>query len=115
MTRQGNRTSAVRGRLLVPGALVSLAMIVAACGGGDASTPVGGDTVEVTEPETATTVAGDAVSSTTAAVEPESGPATTTDPDAPAAPDFTLALGEGGEFVLSAETRPVYLVFWAEW
>ena len=31
------------------------------------------------------------------------------------APDFTLALGGGGTFVLSEEARPVYLVFWAEW
>lgn len=30
-------------------------------------------------------------------------------------PDFTLALGDGGTFVLSQEARPVYLVFWAEW
>lgn len=35
--------------------------------------------------------------------------------DRPIAPDFTLALGDGGTFVLSEETRPVYLVFWAEW
>lgn len=33
----------------------------------------------------------------------------------PAAPDFTLALGSGGTFRLYDETRPVYLVFWAEW
>ncbi len=32
-----------------------------------------------------------------------------------AASDFTLALGDGGTFVLSREARPVYLVFWAEW
>lgn len=31
------------------------------------------------------------------------------------APDFTLQLGDGGQFVLSEETRPVFLVFWAEW
>lgn len=31
------------------------------------------------------------------------------------APDFTLALGEGGSFSLSREAKPVYLVFWAEW
>ena len=31
------------------------------------------------------------------------------------APDFTLALGGGGTFVLSEEARPIYLVFWAEW
>ncbi len=31
------------------------------------------------------------------------------------APDFTLELGDGGTFTLSEETRPVFLVFWAEW
>ena len=31
------------------------------------------------------------------------------------APDFTLALGEGGVFHLADEQKPVYMVFWAEW
>jgi type IV pilus biogenesis protein CpaD/CtpE len=31
------------------------------------------------------------------------------------APDFTLALADGGEFRLSAEQRATFLVFWAEW
>lgn len=35
--------------------------------------------------------------------------------DGPPAPDFTLALETGGEFTLSAEEKPVYMVFWAEW
>lgn len=30
-------------------------------------------------------------------------------------PDFTLDLGSGGTFVLSEESRPVFMVFWAEW
>lgn len=34
---------------------------------------------------------------------------------AEAAPDFSLDLGEGGTFTLSEETRPVFMVFWAEW
>lgn len=33
----------------------------------------------------------------------------------PAAPDFTLELGNGGKFTLSEEARPVFMVFWAEW
>ena len=36
-------------------------------------------------------------------------------PDGPDAPDFELALGQGGTFSLSAEEKPVYMVFWAEW
>ena len=35
--------------------------------------------------------------------------------DAPPAKDFTLALEPSGEFVLSREAKPVYMVFWAEW
>jgi len=35
--------------------------------------------------------------------------------DAVAAPDFELALGDGGSFQLSDTQKPVYLVFWAEW
>jgi hypothetical protein len=31
------------------------------------------------------------------------------------APDFTLSLEPSGEFVLSQEVKPVYMVFWAEW
>lgn len=44
-------------------------------------------------------------------------PSTTTRPrpEGEEAPDFTLALGQGGEFTLSAERKPVYMVFWAEW
>jgi len=47
--------------------------------------------------------------------ETEASPSTAAPIDGPPAPDFTLALGDGGEFTLSAEQKPVYLVFWAEW
>ncbi|CAN5897422.1 hypothetical protein BH23ACT5_BH23ACT5_15840 [soil metagenome] len=48
------------------------------------------------------------------------GSATTAEPDedeplADAAPDFSLQLGDGGTFVLSQETKPIFMVFWAEW
>lgn len=36
-------------------------------------------------------------------------------PDGPAAPDFTLALGDGRSFTLSEESKPVFMIFWAEW
>ncbi|MDX2344613.1 MAG: hypothetical protein QNL12_13205, partial [Acidimicrobiia bacterium] len=35
--------------------------------------------------------------------------------DGPPAPDFELALADGSTFALSAEQKPVYVVFWAEW
>lgn len=38
-----------------------------------------------------------------------------TDSGRPAAPDFTLELGEGGTYTLYEGAKPVYLVFWAEW
>lgn len=72
-------------------------------------------------------VALSTVPTTTAPVTTdEAEPATAPDPttttaapavivDGPPAPDFTLALETGGEFTLSAEEKPVYLVFWAEW
>jgi cytochrome oxidase Cu insertion factor (SCO1/SenC/PrrC family) len=58
---------------------------------------------------TATTVA-DATPTDT-----EAPPATAPPVDGPPAPDFTLTLDDGSEFTLSAEHKPVYLVFWAEW
>ena len=85
-------------------AIVFLAL-VAACGGGT----VGADTTAATT--TAAPDIGGALPTTseapaaTAPVEPEGDPA----------PDFLLELGDGGTFVLSAEEKPVYMVFWAEW
>ena len=40
---------------------------------------------------------------------------TTSQPEREAAPDFTLQLGNGSTFTLSAEPRPIFMVFWAEW
>jgi hypothetical protein len=42
-------------------------------------------------------------------------PNATIAPEGPAAPDFTIALGDGGSFTLSEEAKPVYMIFWAEW
>ncbi len=36
-------------------------------------------------------------------------------PDGPLAPDFTMALADGGTFTLSEQMKPVYLIFWADW
>jgi ABC-type glycerol-3-phosphate transport system substrate-binding protein len=98
-----------------------LALILAACGGGE------GDAI----PEVVTTAPANATtpdSAAPAANTPEDGSVTTTttggansgerpapNPDRQIAPDFTLNLGSGSTFVLSEETRPVFMVFWAEW
>jgi len=36
-------------------------------------------------------------------------------PDGPPAPDFTMALADGGTFTLSEQSMPVYMIFWADW
>jgi len=36
-------------------------------------------------------------------------------PDGPVAPDFTMALADGGTFTLSEQMKPVYMIFWADW
>lgn len=72
-------------------ALLPLLLVVSACGGGAAL-----DTIPTTTATSPTTIVR---------VRPEGEPA----------PDFSLALGEGGTFTLSEETRPVFLLFWAEW
>ena len=90
----------------------ALFFVVSACGDAPA--------VETTAGTAATTIAP---TSTTAAVTttiPSGNPGATTTtprvrPDGEDAPDFSLALGEGGTFILSKETRPVFLLFWAEW
>ena len=51
---------------------------------------------------------------------PGDGPEDTAESDTPQiegdpAPDFTLALGDGGSYTLSEGAKPVYMVFWAEW
>jgi hypothetical protein len=111
------------------GVAISLSMLLAACGGGDTgaetpATPAPANTTDEARTSDSTAATADSTGSTAAPVEPgdstgsTDAPAeteSTTDPNAVVAPDFTLALGEGGEFALSAETKPVFLVFWAEW
>lgn len=89
-------------------ALTSLMLAVSACSGESAATTVnvGVDTTVGTSESTTTLTAPDTTTS-----EDE----TTTTSDRELAPDFTLELGEGGEYTLSDGARPVYLVFWAEW
>lgn len=102
----------------------AMALVAAACGSTEAvegtasAAVITTATNGTTAPETST----DAVT-TTVVVDDEpasssEAPAESVRPlpdDAPPAPDFTLALDDGSEFVLSAEQKPVYVVFWAEW
>lgn len=61
-------------------------------------------------------LSGDAPTSDVAdSDDPVSDDAPRVRPEGPAAPDFTLALEPSGEFVLSQEVKPVYMIFWAEW
>jgi hypothetical protein len=70
--------------------LVAFALVVAACSGAaDETSDSGMDNGPSTEAKAAA--------------------------EEPTAPDFTLALEPSGEFVLSQEVKPVYMVFWAEW
>lgn len=78
--------------------LIALALVAAACGGGATTSSTPASTP-------ATAVPGDGVEST----------ATRQRPDGRDAPDFVLALGQGGEFSPSLEDKPIYMVFWAEW
>ena len=93
-------------------AVISLiALVTTACAGGDES---GDSTPTSTEP--ATTATGESPDSTGPGSSPTtSPPAATTTSDRPLAPDFRLELGEGGTYTLSEGSKPVYLVFWAEW
>jgi hypothetical protein len=101
--------------------LASFALVVAACSG----SADGGSS----DTSAANTAAG-TVASSTIAQEPSSdtseptpssteAPTTSSEakppPEGPPARDFTLALEPSGEFVLSQEVKPVYMIFWAEW
>lgn len=91
--------------------LLAIGMVAASCATAE---------LAPAEPSTAppSSTSATQASSTTGATQ---GSAETTpnipapDPNRPLAPDFELALGSGGTYVLSEDTRPVYLVFWAEW
>ena len=101
-----------------PGAgrsLVALAVVAASCGG-DSDTSSTLDSPEspvTTSPVTTSPVTTSPV--TTSPPGAETPETTVPTVDGPAAPDFTLALGDGGEITLSTEQKPVYLIFWAEW
>jgi hypothetical protein len=101
--------------------LAVLALVAAAC----SSSSVGGTPetsgADVVAPSATTETAPDEPSAdSSAAPTTPSETATTSsgvEPQAegPPARDFTLALEPTGEFVLSQEVKPVFMIFWAEW
>jgi len=96
-----------RAALLVLG----LALLGVACGPGAADESAPPTTVQTGATTSEPDSGSGSVPVTTAGLPAE----TTTSSARPVAPDFTLKLGEGGSYTLSAGERPVYLVFWAEW
>jgi hypothetical protein len=105
--------------------LIVLALVAAACGDSEAgstiaptanvgttSTPNGSPADDQVDDAVEQTPVGDSGDSASAAT---TSTTTRVRPDGRDAPDFALALGQGGEFRLSDEERPVYMVFWAEW
>ena len=109
--------------------LAALTIMVSSCGSaspdsgavnvGSAATPsVTVDTsATLSTPPTSsagTDVADDGPATTTGSTEPAQVVAVPI-PDGPAVPDVTLELDDGTTFVLADASRPVMLVFWAEW
>lgn len=107
--------------------VATLALIAAACAGTTVEDAAGSSegnvaqstssssTSSSTAPSTDTspTTDGSTSDDTTSSTVSES--ASKPVPEGPEAPDFTLALEPSGEFVLSQEVKPVFMVFWAEW
>jgi thiol-disulfide isomerase/thioredoxin len=93
--------------------MLAVGLMAALAGCGDAPSTDGATTVPATTAPTApaTTDAPPVTSET----DPEATTTTRVPPEGEPAPDFTIALGEGGQFTLSEAGAPVYLVFWAEW
>ena len=94
--------------------LAILMFLLAACGGAasnqTATSEDEGLTASTLAIESPATTSGEDAQTASAPDAPS-----TTMSDRPLAPDFTLALADGGEFTLSETSKPVYLVFWAEW
>lgn len=92
--------------------LIGLSLALTACAGS------AGTADNTTAGNASTTIGVAPVPEQTTSTEGPSSTVQSTDPTTagrPVAPDFTLELGDGGEYILSEGAMPVYLVFWAEW
>lgn len=94
--------------------LVALGLVLSACGAGSTATSIQGagdppTTTELARPITETT------SVVTADPAVSTGDRAPSGVEGPVAPDFSLVLADGSTFTLSEGSRPVYMVFWAEW
>ena len=98
----------MRSQPIIRNTLFVSLLLLAACGGEAAAGSAEGTT------STIGTAPG-AEGTATTEPAPVGETATTVEATGEVAPDFTLALGEGGTFTLSEENKPVLLVFWAEW
>ena len=99
--------------------LIAIGLLAVACSSADSVSSTTGSQSDQSAPSTTAAAAESPAPSaaTTDSTAPSSteAPAPTPDPNRPLAPDFELTLGTGELYQLSAETKPVYLVFWAEW
>lgn len=101
--------------------LVVLGLVLAACGAG--ATVGAGNSATSTrdgeDPPTATTTVAEPITEATSGVTSDTavlpGERAPSGVDGPIAPDFSLVLADGSTFTLSEGSRPVYMVFWAEW
>jgi len=95
--------------------LLGVVLVATACGG--AATDVSSEvepasTVNTTLAANPPSPVGSSDTTGPAAYEPDAAPSGV---DGPAAPDFSLVLNDGSTFTLSEGSKPVYMVFWAEW
>lgn len=95
----------LRGRRLGIAVVASALLLSGACGEADAPQ---GDAVTQPAPQT-TAPSSETDPAPTTAAPSES------EPVGSPAPDFMLELAGGGTFVLSEQTTPVLIIFWAEW
>jgi len=112
-------------KLPVVPVFLALLLVAGACGSGDGSvaTEAGGavpattvtTVTAATEPATSGATTASTEPNTSAPASPEAAPVEPSGVDGPAAPDFALALADGSTYQLSADSKPVYMVFWAEW